>query len=102
MNPFVAFVNRARRGIAQLPALMARRWKNAFYIYLATAFSLFVLVDAVLLHATANMRQVAFDMMVRYRIIVPRPDKDIAVVDIDEAAQEEAAGRPGSYRRSGR
>jgi CHASE2 domain-containing sensor protein len=31
------------------------------------------------------MRQTAFDMMVRYRIIVPKPDMDIVIVDINEA-----------------
>jgi adenylate cyclase len=77
---------RAQQGLTRSLRLIATRLRQNFYVYLATIFSLFVVVDAVLLHVTANMRQTAFDAMVRYRIRVPRPDPGIVIVDIDEAS----------------
>jgi CHASE2 domain-containing sensor protein len=65
---------------------VATRLRNNFYVYLASIFTLFIVIDAAALHVTANMRQTAFDTMVRYRIIVPRPDPSIVIVDIDEAS----------------
>jgi len=44
------------------------------------------IADTAFLHFTANMKQGAFDMMVRYRLAVPKPDKDIVIVDINEAS----------------
>ena len=72
--------------MSDLPALIAARWKSNFYVYLAIVFSLFIGVDALFLHVTANMRQAAFDTIVRYRLIVPKPDTDIVIVDINEAS----------------
>jgi CHASE2 domain-containing sensor protein len=84
MRRLAGISGRVRQSLSRVVALVAGRLKNDFYLYLATVFSLFVVVDAVFLHATANMRQTAFDTMVRYRIIVPRADDDIVIVDIDE------------------
>jgi CHASE2 domain-containing sensor protein len=75
-----------QRGVSRVATLIATRLRNNFYVYLAAVFSLFIVVDAVFLHVTANMRQTAFDAMVRYRMIVPGPDRDIVIVDIDEAS----------------
>ena len=80
------FVSRLRRAFAALSALLARRWKNALYLYLAALFTLFAVADTAFLHITANMRQAAFDAMVRYRIIAPKPDPDIVILDINEAS----------------
>jgi adenylate cyclase len=84
MGRLAAISARVRQGLSRGLTLVAGRLRNSFYLYLAIVFCLFVVVDAVFLHATANMRQTAFDTMVRYRIIVPRPDDDIVIVDIDE------------------
>ncbi len=86
MNSLVTVFNRLRQGVTHLSALIAARWRNTFYIYLAAIFSLFIVLDAAFVHVTANMRQTAFDMMVRHRIIVPKPDQDIVIVDINEAS----------------
>ena len=75
-----------RRTMARLSTLLASRWKNGFYLYLAALFTLFAVADTAFLHRTANMRQTAFDAMVRYRIVVPKPDPDIVIVDINEAS----------------
>ncbi len=86
MSRSIFFINRLRLAAARFSALLARHWKNGFYLYLAVLFTLFAILDSAVLHVTANMRQAAFDAMVRYRIVAPQPDKDIVIVDIDEAS----------------
>ncbi len=73
-------------GLARLAALIGRHWRNRFYLYVAAAFSVFVVVDAAVLHLFAQMRQSTFDAMVRYRVSVPRADPGIIIVDINEAS----------------
>ena len=97
MNPFVTVSSHVRRVATHASAWVAKHWKNAFYVYLAAFFSLFIAVDAVFLHVTANMRQRAFDMMVRHRIIAPQPDKDMIIVDIDEASLAAMAKEYGRW-----
>ena len=97
MNPFVTVSSHVRRVATHASAWVAKHWKNAFYVYLAAFFSLFIAVDAIFLHVTANMRQRAFDMMVRHRIIAPQPDKDIIIVDIDEASLAAMAKEYGRW-----
>lgn len=77
---------RVRNALEGLAALMGRHWRNRFYIYLAVAFTLLVALDAAISHFSARMRQSTFDAMVRYRVVVPRPDPDIIIVDINEAS----------------
>ena len=67
-------------------ALLARRWKQRFYLHLAVLFTLFALADAAYFHLREEMRQAAFDSMVAYRLMVPKPDPDIVIVDINEAS----------------
>lgn len=86
MSRSAFFINRLRLASARFSALLARHWKNSFYLYLAALFTLFAVLDSAVLHVTANMRQAAFDTMVRYRIVAPKPDKDIVIVDINEAS----------------
>lgn len=78
--------SRLRNIFAAFSSLLARRWKNNFYLYLAILFTLLALADTVFLHVTENMRQTSFDMMMRYRIMVSKPDPDIVIVDINEAS----------------
>jgi adenylate cyclase len=97
MNAFVAVSTHIRRAVAHASVLIGKRWKRIFYIYLAAIFSLLLAVDTAFLHVTANMRQAAFDMMVRYRIIVPKPDRDIVIVDINEASLASMAKEYGRW-----
>ena len=86
MISITAFSYRFRRFKNELSSLLARKWKTSFYLYLAALFSVLMIADTAFLHLTANMKQGAFDMMVRYRIVVPEADKDIVIVDINEAS----------------
>jgi adenylate cyclase len=83
--------------IGQWLAQTTRKLRNNFYIYLAVLLTFFVLIDAGVFHVGENMRQRAFDFMVRSRLVVPKPDKDIVIVDINEASLAAMAGEYGRY-----
>ncbi len=86
MNPIIFIISIWKRSYAALSALLARCWKNTFYLYLAALFTLFAIADTSVFHFTAEMRQAAFDTMLHYRIVKPKPDPDIVIVDINEAS----------------
>jgi adenylate cyclase len=71
--------------------------RNKFFIYVAVLFTLFVLIDATVFHFGENMREKAFDFMVSIRLIVPKPDRDIVIVDINEASLAAMAKEYGRY-----
>ena len=72
--------------LGQWLANLTRKLKNNFYLYLATLFTLLVLLDANTFGVGLNMRDKAFDYMVKHRVIQPKADKDIVIVDINEAS----------------
>ncbi len=80
------FISRLLKARAQLAERIAQLWKHSFYLYLAGLFTVFAVLDTTVLHFTSEMRQAAFDTMVRYRIVVPKRDPGIVIVDIDEAS----------------
>ena len=65
---------------------LARRLKNNFYLLLAGMFTLFVLADVFFLHAVVEMQQKAYDLVIKNRIIKPKPDNEIIIVDVNEAS----------------
>lgn len=67
-------------------ASMTRRLKNNFYLYLALLFTVMILLDASVFHVGQNMRDKAFDLMVKNRILKPVADPSIVIIDIDEAS----------------
>ena len=90
MNKLVLFIN-------QWLANITRRLHNNFYLYLSALLTVFVLLDASLFHVGENMRDKAFDLMVKNRIIVPKADPDIVIVDINEASLSAMAGEYGRW-----
>lgn len=90
MNKLVLFIN-------QWLANITRRLHNNFYLYLSALLTVFVLMDASLFHVGENMRDKAFDLMVKNRVIVPKPDPDIVIVDINEASLSAMAGEYGRW-----
>lgn len=90
VNKLVLFIN-------QWLANVTRRLHNNFYLYLSALLTLFVLLDASLFHVGENMRDKAFDLMVKNRVIVPKPDPDIVIVDINEASLSAMAGEYGRW-----
>ncbi|MDD5241320.1 MAG: CHASE2 domain-containing protein [Sulfuricella sp.] len=89
--------HRFRAILNNLSTFLARKWKNNFYLYLAALFSAAILLDVFFLHLATDMRQATFDMMVRYRVVVPKPDRDIVIVDINEASLAAMAGEYGRW-----
>jgi len=90
-------VTRLKLIIGQWIAQTTRRLRNNFYLYLAVLLTVFVLLDAGVFHVGENMRQKAFDFMVRSRLVVPKPDKDIVIVDVNEASLSAMAKEYGRY-----
>ena len=90
-------VTRLKLLIGQWMANLTRRLRNNFYLYLAALLTILVLLDASVFHFGENMRQKAFDFMVRSRVIVPKPDKDIIIVDVNEASLAAMAKEYGRW-----
>lgn len=74
-----------------------KRLRNNFYLYFAALLTVLVLLDAGIFHVGENMRQKAFDFMVRSRVIVPSPDQDIVIVDVNEASLAAMAEEYGRW-----
>ena len=91
------FLSRFLEARAHLAEKLARWGQHSFYLYLAALFSVFAVLDTAVLHLSSEMRQSAFDMMVRYRILTPEPDPDIVIVDIDEASLAAMATEYGRW-----
>jgi adenylate cyclase len=83
--------------LGQWLANLTRKLKNNFYIYLATLFTILVLLDANTFGVGLNMRDKAFDFMVKHRIFAQAPDKDIVIVDINEASLAAMAKEYGRW-----
>ncbi|HZV61239.1 MAG TPA: CHASE2 domain-containing protein [Methylophilaceae bacterium] len=83
--------------ITQWLANITRKLRNNFYLYLAAVLTVLVLLDAGVFHIAENMRERAFDVMVRNRVIVPEPDKDIVIIDINEASLAAMAEEYGRW-----
>jgi adenylate cyclase len=90
-------ITRIRLFFDHWSAALAKRFRNNFYLYLAALFSVLLLLDASVFHIGENMRQKAFDLVVRNRIITPKPDPNIVIVDIDEASLAALAGEYGRW-----
>ena len=73
-------------GWRRLAERMARRLRNNFYLYLAAVITVFAVVDVFALHSVVDMRQKAYDLMMRYRVVKPPADGEIVIVDINEAS----------------
>lgn len=73
------------------------RLQRRFYIYLAIGLTLCVALDASVFHLGENLRQKAFDLVLRSRITVPKPDPDIVIIDINEKSLAALAGDYGRW-----
>ena len=72
--------------LGQWLANLTRKLKNNFYLYLAALFTVLILLDAGVFHVGQNMRDKAFDFVVKHRIIKAKADQNIVIVDINEAS----------------
>ncbi len=97
MNLINSLSHRLRGAQIRLSALLAKKWQRGFYLYLAGIFTLLITTDTLFLHLATDMKQTAFDMMVRYRVVVPKPDPDIVIIDINEASLAAMAKEYGRW-----
>jgi hypothetical protein len=65
---------------------LARRLKHNFYLYLAGLFTVVVVLDVLVFHQLVDLRQKSYDVVIKHRLIKPKPSADIVIVDIDEAS----------------
>lgn len=85
--------------ISQWLASTTRKLRNNFYLYLSAVLSILILLDASVFHIGQNMRDRAFDLVVKNRIpmFIAKTDPDIVIVDINEASLSAMAGEYGRW-----
>lgn len=83
--------------VHRVSVFITNKLKNRFYIYIAILFSVAAILDATMFHLISTMNQKTFDIMIRQRIVKPMPDKDISIVDIDEASLNAMAREYGRW-----
>jgi adenylate cyclase len=76
---------------------ITRKLQNNFYLYLCALLSVLILLDASLFHIGENMRNSAFDLMVKNRIVKAKVDPDIVIFDINEASLNAMAKEYGRW-----
>lgn len=76
---------------------ITRKLHNNFYLYLCALLSALILLDAGIFHIGENMRNRAFDLMVKNRIVKPKVDPEIIIVDINEASLSAMAKEYGRW-----
>jgi len=82
-------VHALRRGVRQLGARA--------YLLLAAVFSLLIVADTGLLNFVAAAETRLFDLLISNRLIVPKADPDIVILDIDEASLAAMAAEHGRW-----
>ncbi len=90
-------MNQIRRLIQRLWLNLGHRFQGGFYLYLAAIFTLVVLADGLVFNITAGMKQSSFDLMLKHRLVVAKPDPDIIIVDINEASLAAMAKEYGRW-----
>lgn len=83
--------------LTQLLVSITRKLQNNFYLYLCALLSVLILLDASVFHIGENMRNSAFDLMVKNRIIKAKVDPNIVIVDINEASLNAMAKEYGRW-----
>ena len=66
MNPMRRLLRRMNALLLRASKAAAHRLKTNFYLYLAAALSVFIIVDAMSLRAVVDMRERAYDVIIRY------------------------------------
>jgi len=90
-------MNRLRLLTQRLWLQLGHRLQGSFYLYLAIIFTVLVLADGLFLNITAGMKQSSFDLMLKHRLFVAKPDPEIVIVDINEASLAAMAKEYGRW-----
>ena len=76
---------------------LARKLRRNFYLHLATLFTLFVVLDTFLFHKVVEQHQRSYDLVIKNRIVKPRPDPGIVIVDVNEKSLADMAADYGRW-----
>ena len=76
---------------------LVRRIGGGAYLILAAIFSLLIVADTGILNLVAAAETRLFDLLITKRIVVPRADPDIVIIDIDEASLAGMAKEHGRW-----
>ncbi|HNV68631.1 MAG TPA: CHASE2 domain-containing protein [Candidatus Ozemobacteraceae bacterium] len=76
---------------------LGRHFRKTFYLAVALIFTLLAIAEVSTFQVTQEVRQQAFDAILHYRVIKPRPDPDIVIVDINEASLAAMAREYGRW-----
>src|SRR5574343_1683303 len=90
-------LTRLRLRTTQWMSSLTRRLQNSFYLILAALLTIGILLDAGVFHIGENMRQKAFDFMVRHRVMTPPADPNIVIIDVNEASLAALAPEYGRW-----
>ncbi len=88
---------RAINRLVQIGYHFVYRSKGRFYLYLAFICSILVVLDATSFHLVAGMQHRTFDIIMKNRIVYPKADPDVVIVDIDEGSLEAMAEDYGRW-----
>lgn len=88
-----ALRQRLRTGIVAL----VRRLGARAYLVLAAVFSLLIVADLGLLNLVSAAETRLFDLLISHRLVTPKPDPDIVILDIDEASLAGMAAEHGRW-----
>lgn len=82
-----------------LPSIgsLARRWESRFYVVLAVALGLFVIVDFSFKGIDGQRGATVDDRLLKWRLASPAPSPDILIVDIDERSLERVGREQGRW-----
>lgn len=76
---------------------IVKRFDRRFFLYLAVFASLLVAVDVRKTKLVGGMEQATYDWLMKHRIRYALPDRDIVIVDIDDASIKELSLRYGRW-----
>jgi CHASE2 domain-containing sensor protein len=97
MRPGLFLIRAYLSAYRKASQLLARRLRRNFYLYLAVLFTLFVVLDTLLFHKVVDMRQRSYDLVIKNRIVKPKPDPEIIIVDVDEKSLADMATEYGRW-----
>ena len=92
-----AAVTTIKQAIGQWLGNLTRRLRHHFYLYLAVALTLLLLLDTGVFKLGMQLSQKTFDLLVAHRLHVPAADPEIIIVDVNEASLAALAGEYGHW-----
>jgi CHASE2 domain-containing sensor protein len=97
MRPGLFLIRAYLNAYRKASEFLAHKLRRNFYLYLAALFSVAVVLDAFVFHQIVDMRQRAYDLVIKNRFIKPKPDPQIVIVDINEKSLADMASEYGRW-----